>query len=56
MKPGPNEYVVIQKDGHQELLAEFRRRLLGGEGVEGRLFHQTRSYLFLGDYKYWGHG
>ena len=49
----PHEYVVIQKDNQQELLAEFCRRLLRGEGVAGRFFHQTRSYLFLGDYKYW---
>ena len=49
----PHEYVVIQKDGQQELLAAFCRRILQGEGVECRFFHQTRPYLFLGDYKYW---
>ena len=49
----PHEYVMIQKDGQQELLAAFCRRILQGEGVEGRLFHQSRKYLFLGDYKYW---
>ena len=41
---------MIKKDGQQELLAAFSRRILQGEGVEGRFFHQ---YLFLGDYKYW---
>ncbi len=49
----PHEYVVIQKDGQQKLLAEFCRRVLQGEGVEGHFFHQTRPYLFLGGYKYW---
>ena len=49
----PHEYVVIQKDAQQELLAAFCNRILRGEGVECRFFHQTRPYLFLGDYKYW---
>ena len=45
--------MVIQKDGQQELLAAFCERILLGEGVECRFFHQTRPYLFLGGYKYW---
>ena len=49
----PHEYVVIQRDGQQELLGEFCRRILRSEGVEGRFFHQARQYLFLGNYKYW---
>ena len=49
----PHEYVVIQRDGQQELLAEFCSRILKGEGVEGQFFHQIRPYLFLGDHKYW---
>ena len=49
----PHEYVVIQKDGQQELLAAFCERILKGEGVQCHFFHQTRPYLFLGDYKYW---
>ena len=49
----PHEYVVIQKDVQQKLLAEFCRRVLRGEGVEGRFFHQSRQYRILGDYKYW---
>ena len=44
---------MVQKDGRQELLAAFCRRILQGEGVEGRFSHQSRQYLFLGDYKYW---
>ena len=35
----PHEYVVIQKDGQQELLTVFCQRILRGEGVEGRFFH-----------------
>ncbi len=49
----PHEYVVIQKDAQQELLAAFQARILQGEGVDCQFFHQTRPYLFLGDYKYW---
>ena len=49
----PHEYVVIQKDVQQKLLTEFCRRVLRGEGVEGRFFHQSRQYRILGDYKYW---
>ena len=49
----PHEYVVIQKDEQQELLAAFCERILRGEGVRCRFFHQERPYLFLGGYKYW---
>lgn len=49
----PHEYVVVKKDGQEELLAAFCARIARGEGVECRFFHQTRKYLFLGDYKYW---
>jgi len=49
----PHEYVVIGKDGQEELLAEFCGRIERGEGVECQFFHQVRPYLFLGDYKYW---
>ena len=31
----------------------FCHRILRGEGVDCRFFHQTRPYLFLGGYKYW---
>ena len=49
----PHEYVVVRKDGQEELLAAFCERIGRGEGVECRFFHQTRRYLFLDDYKYW---
>ena len=49
----PHEYVVVGKDGQEELLAAFCERIELGEGVECRFFHQRRRYLFLGDHKYW---
>ena len=49
----PHEYVVVKKDGQEELLAAFCERIGRGEGVDCRFFHQTRRYLFLDDYKYW---
>ena len=49
----PHEYVVVKKDGQEELLAAFCERIKRGEGVECRFFHQRRRYLFLGDHKYW---
>ena len=45
--------MVVRRDGQEELLAAFCERIERGEGVECRFFHQTRPYLFLGDYKYW---
>ena len=45
--------MVINRDGQQELLAAFCERISRGEGVECQFFHQHRTYLFLGDYKYW---
>ncbi|WP_419950139.1 hypothetical protein [Candidatus Palauibacter sp.] len=49
----PHEYVVSRKHRQQELLAAFCERIRRGEGVTCHFFHQTREYLFLGDYKYW---
>ena len=49
----PHEYVVVEKDGQQELLAAFHHRISRGEGIECRFFHRTQKYLFLGEYKYW---
>jgi hypothetical protein len=49
----PHEYVMVKRDGQQELLAAFCARIEQGEGVECEFFHQKRMYLFLGDYKYW---
>ena len=49
----PHEYVVIKRDGQEELLAAFCVRIAAGEGVECRFINQKRKYLFLGEYKYW---
>ena len=49
----PHEYVVVNRDEQQELLAAFCERISRGEGVECWFFHQKREYLFLGAYKYW---
>ena len=49
----PHEYVVVQRDGQEALLAAVCARIARGEGVECRFFGQTRRYLFLGDHKYW---
>ncbi len=49
----PHEYVVVKKDGQEELLAAFWARIAAGEGVECRFFNQTRNYLFVGEHKYW---
>ena len=49
----PHEYVLINQDTQKALLDEFLERITRGEGVYCHFFHQTRPYLFLGDYKYW---
>ena len=49
----PHEYVVIKKDGQQELLAEVCKRFCAGEGVSGKFFSRVNEYLFIGNYKYW---
>ena len=49
----PHEYVVIKKDGQEELLAAVCSRFCAGEGVDGRFFSMRNRYLFIGDYKYW---
>ena len=49
----PHEYVVVDQDGQQELLAAFCERISQDEGVECQFFHQKRKYLFQDDYKYW---
>ena len=49
----PHEYVVIKKDGQEELFAAICKRFCAGEGVDGRFFSRESKYLFVGDYKYW---
>ena len=49
----PHEYVVIKKDGQEDLLAAFCERISRREDVECEFFGQRRNYLFLCQYKYW---
>ena len=49
----PHEYVLLLKDGQGELMEMVRDRMKAGEGLVGRFFHTTPTYLFVGDYKYW---
>lgn len=49
----PHEYVLIKEDRQQKLLAAFCARIADGEGVEGRFFRKSFTYLILGDHKYW---
>ena len=49
----PHEYVLIKQDQQRELLAAICVRIAHGEGIEGRFFNRTSTYLFLGAYKYW---
>ena len=49
----PHEYVLIKQDKQRELLAAICARIANGEGIEGRFFSWTSTYLFIGEYKYW---
>ena len=52
-KTWPHEYVVIKKDGQEELFDAICKRFCAGEGVDGGFFSRENKYLFIGDYKYW---
>ncbi len=49
----PHEYVLIRKDKQQALLEAFCERIRNGEGIDGRFFRKSFTYLFIGEYKYW---
>ena len=49
----PHEYVLSGKDGQRELVDAVCARFRAGEGVAGRFFGRSNTYLFIGDYKYW---
>ena len=49
----PHEYVLLLKDGEKELMRAVRDRMKSGEGLVGRFFNTTPTYIFVGDYKYW---
>ena len=44
---------MAKKDRQEELLAAFCARIAQGEGVECSFFLHKRTYLLLGEYKYW---
>ena len=44
---------MAKKDSQEKLLAAFCARIAQGEGVECSFFQHKRTYLFLGEYKYW---
>ena len=48
-----HEYVLSRKDGQRELIEAVCDRFRAGEGVTGRFFSRTNTYLFVGAYKYW---
>ena len=49
----PHEYVLSRKDSQRELVDAVCARFRAGEGVAGRFFSRSNTYLFVGDYKYW---
>lgn len=49
----PHEYVLSEKDDQRKLLAAICARFHAGEGVAGRFFRMSNTYLFVGDHKYW---
>ena len=49
----PHEYVLSRKDGQRELVEAVCARFRAGEGVAGRFFKKTNTYLLIGDHKYW---
>ena len=49
----PHEYVLLQKDGHRELMQAVCQRVRDGEAFRGYFFKRQMDYVFIGDYKYW---
>ena len=49
----PHEYVMVKKDRQRELFEAVRGRMCTGEGLQGRFFKFSTTYLFVGDYRYW---
>ena len=52
-KTWPHEYVLVKKDGQRALFDAVCARICAGEGLTGRFFNITPTYLFIADYKYW---
>ena len=49
----PHEYVLTEKDNQRELLDAICARFRTGEGITCRFFRMAKTYLFVGDHKYW---
>ena len=49
----PHEYVLSRKDCQRELIEVVCARFRAGEGVAGRFFRRSNTYLFIGHHKYW---
>ena len=49
----PHEYVFVSRDNQRPLMDVICKRLTNGEGVDGRFYGRSSTYLFIGEYKYW---
>lgn len=49
----PHQYVLLLKDRQAELVKAVCARICAGEGLVGRFFRITPTYLFIADHKYW---
>ena len=48
----PHEYVFVRRDNQRPLMEAICKRLTAGEGVEGRFYGRSSTYLFVGEHKY----
>jgi ADP-ribosylglycohydrolase len=44
---------MVKEDRQRELFEAVRSRMCAGEGLQGRFFKFSTTYLFVGDYRYW---
>lgn len=49
----PHEYVFVRRDDQRPLMEAICKRLTDGEGVDGRFYGRSSTYLFIGEHKYW---
>ena len=48
-----HEYVFVRHDNQRPLTEGICERLTDGEGVDGRFYSRSSSYLFIGEHKHW---
>ena len=48
----PHEYAFVSRDNQRPLMDVICKRLTNGEGVDGRFYGRSSTYLFIGEYKY----